>query len=571
VSSFLLPLTLLLWLSVAALAQQQPLDPALLVNKTHAERTVILSDHYINGIRYLDSTAVFAHIAAVRQLAEQHDDQDLMLEAALMRAHYFYYRESFGQEVVLPMLDSLRDMAEHEDVWWLRIRAENLIGHYHFSYLDNYEQGFTHFARTVRMMQPLTNLEFPLKRACLYHVALAHYRFRDHAKVVEYLRMALAERPMQGVEAYSETMLNTMGLSFRQLGMMDSSDHYFNQTQRLATSTGHPEWVGIAMGNLGSNHHQRGEYDKASALLDSAVAIAQEFGDHGLLAGDLCLLADISFRTGDLAKARAYVAQARTAAYLSEDFGRLKPLYPLLAKLHAADGDHGMAAMFIDSALFVRDSLDRAFSAMKLTRAEQKVELEHIEAEAQAVRVRRNAILCGLALVMVIALLLVNRQRARAKARQLALEAAAMRAENELLMARQELSDFTRTMQDKNRQLEETQEALDQLKGGQDAERDQAVRTLSEAVLLTDRDWREFTALFERVHPGFFARLTEKLPGLSEAETRFMALTRLNLSGKEMAAMLGVSLEAIRQLRLRIRRKPMVGEDADLVQLVMGM
>ena len=73
--------------------------------------------------------------------------------------------------------------------------------------------------------------------------------------------------------------------------------------------------------------------------------------------------------------------------------------------------------------------------------------------------------------------------------------------------------------------------------------------------MLTDDDWKNFVRLFDTVHEGFLNRLKEKLPGLSPAETRFVALSKLRLNNKEMAAMLGVSTDAIRQTRSRLKRK----------------
>ncbi len=81
------------------------------------------------------------------------------------------------------------------------------------------------------------------------------------------------------------------------------------------------------------------------------------------------------------------------------------------------------------------------------------------------------------------------------------------------------------------------------------------LQLLQNSVLLTDENWRDFTHLFEKVNEGFFQRLKEKLPGLSPAETRFAALVKLQLSNKEMASMLGVGTEAIRQIRSRLKKK----------------
>jgi two-component system, NtrC family, sensor kinase len=78
---------------------------------------------------------------------------------------------------------------------------------------------------------------------------------------------------------------------------------------------------------------------------------------------------------------------------------------------------------------------------------------------------------------------------------------------------------------------------------------------LRHSVLLTDEGWDNFVMLFERVNAGFFDRLRRKYPDLTPAEVRYMALSRLSYSGREMANMLGVSEGAIRQYRSRIRRK----------------
>jgi DNA-binding CsgD family transcriptional regulator len=90
---------------------------------------------------------------------------------------------------------------------------------------------------------------------------------------------------------------------------------------------------------------------------------------------------------------------------------------------------------------------------------------------------------------------------------------------------------------------------------------------LHQSVLLTDQGWEEFRQLFEQVHQGYLVRLKEKLPGLSPAEIRLMTLCKLHYTNKEMAAMLGVSTQAIRQLRSRLRRKLNLPEEIDIEEL----
>ncbi|MGB0368709.1 MAG: helix-turn-helix transcriptional regulator, partial [Flavobacteriales bacterium] len=87
-------------------------------------------------------------------------------------------------------------------------------------------------------------------------------------------------------------------------------------------------------------------------------------------------------------------------------------------------------------------------------------------------------------------------------------------------------------------------------------------------TILTTEDWAYFKQLFEKVHVGYLSRLTQKLPDLSPAETRFIALSKLELSSKEMAAVLGVGQAAIRQYRLRLRKRLDVSNQKDLQEFI---
>ena len=63
-------------------------------------------------------------------------------------------------------------------------------------------------------------------------------------------------------------------------------------------------------------------------------------------------------------------------------------------------------------------------------------------------------------------------------------------------------------------------------------------------------------------------RLREKLPQLSPADTRYIVLSKLNLTSREMASMLGVRPDAIRLYRHRLRKKLQITDDKTLEELI---
>jgi DNA-binding CsgD family transcriptional regulator len=182
---------------------------------------------------------------------------------------------------------------------------------------------------------------------------------------------------------------------------------------------------------------------------------------------------------------------------------------------------------------------------------------------------------------MIISLLLYNRSQIKNKSRQQQLIGQKQLAENELKTATQQLNAFTQSIREKNEFIEKASKEIERVNAelklaknekhgyvSQPETDNHTLRLLQNSVLLTDEDWKNFTGLFEKVHDGFFNRLKQKLPGLSPAETRFAALIKLQLTNKEMASMLGVGTEAIRQIRSRLKKKLNSGDEERIEKLV---
>jgi len=91
---------------------------------------------------------------------------------------------------------------------------------------------------------------------------------------------------------------------------------------------------------------------------------------------------------------------------------------------------------------------------------------------------------------------------------------------------------------------------------------------LISSTILTDDDWRHFRDLFEQVHPGLLYRLKEKYADLSPAEIRLLILTKLKLPSREMAHMLGITIDAIQKSRYRVRKKLNLEEESNLEVLI---
>jgi len=84
-----------------------------------------------------------------------------------------------------------------------------------------------------------------------------------------------------------------------------------------------------------------------------------------------------------------------------------------------------------------------------------------------------------------------------------------------------------------------------------------------------DEEWEKFKLYFENVHHRFFEHLLEQHPSLTPQELRLCALIRLNLSIPEIATILGISADSVKNARFRIRKKMELAEQESLVDHVM--
>jgi DNA-binding CsgD family transcriptional regulator len=83
---------------------------------------------------------------------------------------------------------------------------------------------------------------------------------------------------------------------------------------------------------------------------------------------------------------------------------------------------------------------------------------------------------------------------------------------------------------------------------------DKLIRILNENLSSED-DWAIFQTNFDRIHENFFRNLHTSFPELTSNDLRFCAYLRLNLTSKDIAHLMNISLKGVELARYRIRKK----------------
>lgn len=73
--------------------------------------------------------------------------------------------------------------------------------------------------------------------------------------------------------------------------------------------------------------------------------------------------------------------------------------------------------------------------------------------------------------------------------------------------------------------------------------------------LESDDDWSLFQKNFDYIHENFFRNLKIRYPELTATDLRFCAYLRMNLTSKDIASLMNISIKGVEAARSRIRKK----------------
>jgi ligand-binding sensor domain-containing protein/DNA-binding CsgD family transcriptional regulator len=102
------------------------------------------------------------------------------------------------------------------------------------------------------------------------------------------------------------------------------------------------------------------------------------------------------------------------------------------------------------------------------------------------------------------------------------------------------------------------------------AELKKILRILSEEEKLNE-EWEQFSVHFDKVHGDFLVRLKEKYPSLKPHELKLCAYLRMNMSTKEIARLMSISVRGVEISRYRLRKKLGIPTETNLFQFLFDL
>jgi DNA-binding CsgD family transcriptional regulator len=300
---------------------------------------------------------------------------------------------------------------------------------------------------------------------------------------------------------------------------------------------------------------------------------SKETGYHDNAANSLQWAARTNLAMGNKTTALAEVREAFHLLKLWSDASYLRNTYYTATQIFREMGFYDSAFYYNNLWSALNDSLEKvvatsslAISKARLNNETSRYAIQNLNKEKRTQLVLRNIMIAAILVFSFIVILVVNRQRLKEKLKTGKAELENLRMEQEMASAKEQMRMFTENIVEKTSLIEKLElQAKDKEAS---SEQQAIIAELTHQTILTEEDWTQFKALFEKIYAGFFLKLKEKFPDITIAEQRMAALTRLHLATRQISSMLGISVDSVHKSRQRLRQRFHVGADSNLEELV---
>ncbi|HLN52329.1 MAG TPA: tetratricopeptide repeat protein [Lentimicrobium sp.] len=341
----------------------------------------------------------------------------------------------------------------------------------------------------------------------------------------------------------------------------------------------------LALVNVSTVNRFLNEYRLSFQYIDQALNLLEIYPSNSLKCTALIQKGLIYFNTGDYSNAKKLFLES-----LEVSSGTLSRSNSMEALLHLSEiaekeGNYSDALDLFRNYTLLKDSVmndetRNTISEIQLKADVQKKEYENeiltAKIEVQKRRGKTVGVVLGLFIIIILLIItliwlsLKNLRKSyilkelensnlaeKIRSDELQNKIEKLRFESEIESKNKELTSVSLQLINKNKILSDisNMSSRQYSSGSMDGITFKELQRIVTDNLNIDKDWEKFKSLFEKVHSGFFIKLKEEFPDLSENELRLCAYLRINLQNKEIARILNVNPSTVVTSRYRIRKK----------------
>lgn len=372
-----------------------------------------------------------------------------------------------------------------------------------------------------------------------------------------------------------------IGHLFEKEQRYDSAFYYQRQALKAYTNAAHRQGMAKIYENLGSIFEDLVRYDSARFYFDRSLELYKAVNNQVSSIEVINNIGDVLRKTGNYKEGLAYSKNALRMSLATKNEYQQASAYRDIAKSYHLLGEKDSAFYYLELSRkhllnIYSDQNNRQMSFLQIIYDTDKKNDEIARLENG----HRINIIIGIAVVIVILLLVImglltiSRQRLKLRENMAIAEKNAqlnLAQQEQLELKSRELTTHTLQVIQHNHFLDSMRSKIEEMvkeeKRDQKKQLQQLVKQISQHVN-QDQQWRDFTTMFEQLHQSFFDNLKAHCEDLTVNDMRLIALLKMNMPSKDMAAIFGISQDSLRVARYRLRKKLNINQGDNLSSFI---
>ncbi|WP_281233901.1 tetratricopeptide repeat protein [Flavobacterium gelatinilyticum] len=378
---------------------------------------------------------------------------------------------------------------------------------------------------------------------------------------------------MENPSTESAGVLNAIGNCYFRNEDLSNAMRCFNEAEVIALKVGDSVRYAKILGDKALVYEKKGNLKDAVRLLNQDIRYSQKFKiDKNEMYASI-LLAKVLLKLKDTTETEKILERAgKIAASKSYYRSSLKEVIEL--KLSILNGKNPEKELLLRRQLKqIEEYLLKTNGNTVLQRSYWLIQKEKYENDTKKIRTQleqrekmTSFFILILIATIVLSLITYYSLNRKLKAKRIKLENDRLFFEQKLNDASSNINTYAEYLKNKNQQISILENELEEIKNSAPLPSEEEKIKLEEILsshLMTDENWNTFKREFIKQHTGFYNSVMENFPELKESNLKIIMLQKLDYNNYEMSNLLGVTIDAIKKSKQRLKKK--LGERYDLL------
>ncbi|MEM7298673.1 MAG: tetratricopeptide repeat protein [Bacteroidota bacterium] len=408
------------------------------------------------------------------------------------------------------------------------------------------------------------------------------FRRENHEEAVKNYKKALPTYEAEEDWFYYGLTLNRIANSLLAVEKYDEAEAYIKQSLALAEQHNYTEVKEVAEFHRGDLLYRTGKFEAALQIFQTELENAKATNSINHVYSSLLVLGECASALNDYKAAEAYFNEGIRVTDTINVPEESRFFLTARAKLYAKQQRFEKAYEDLSVYIALNDSLsqvnnDKIIEELRVIHEAEQQEkqiliqqkdIALLQKEQQLSKQRQRQLLIIGALLLLLAGAIIYAYIQKNRREKLLNE----QLNTSLKFKEKELTSHALHLAHKNEILLGLKKQIQAIQDNSDSKASyRSIIRRIDSESDQDKNWKDFLRHFEEVHAGFNATALNLHPNLSANDLKFMSLLKMNLTTKEIANILNISIDGVKKARYRLRKKLKLEPDESLEQTVMKM